>query len=173
MTGARLDFRISGNLFCRFALALIRAVLRMQENARHTPEAVERFLDSTLESVDSAEELAVGMAQRAGMDEDDLMKIGMAIRESMVNAVVHGNQYSAHKKVRVSVSRSAGRFTITIADEGNGFDPDTVPDPLATENLMRSSGRGIFLIRAFMDEFQARRLDPGMEVTMVKYLDPA
>jgi two-component sensor histidine kinase len=72
----------------------------MQENARHTPEAVERFLDSTLESVDSAEELAVGMAQRAGMDEDDLMKIGMAIRESVVNAVVHGNRYNAHKKVR-------------------------------------------------------------------------
>ena len=70
----------------------------MQENASHTPETIERFLDSTLESVDSAEELAVGMAQRAGMDEDGLMQIGMAIRESVVNAVVHGNRYSAHKK---------------------------------------------------------------------------
>ena len=76
----------------------------MQENASHTPETVERFLDSTLESVDCAEELAVGMAQRAGMDEDDLMKIGMAIRESMVNAVVHGNRYNAHKKVRFAVA---------------------------------------------------------------------
>ena len=56
---------------------------------------MERLLDSTLESVDSAEELAVGMAERAGLDEDDLMKIGMAVRESMVNAVVHGNRYSA------------------------------------------------------------------------------
>jgi serine/threonine-protein kinase RsbW len=136
-------------------------------------ETADRLLDSTLESVDSAEAWATEIAQKAGVSEDDLAKISMAVRESMVNAVVHGNQYSAHKKVRVSLSRSAGRFTITIADEGNGFDPDTVPDPLATENLMRSSGRGIFLIRAFMDEFQARRLDPGMEVTMVKYLDPA
>ena len=71
----------------------------MHGNANHKPEAVERFLDSTLDSVDSAEELAVGLAQRAGMDEDDLMKIGMAIRESMVNAVVHGNRYNAHKKI--------------------------------------------------------------------------
>jgi serine/threonine-protein kinase RsbW len=90
-----------------------------------------------------------------------------------VNAVVHGNQYSANKKVRLSVTKSIGRFTVTIADEGNGFDLDTLPDPLAAENLMRSSGRGIFLIRAFMDEFRVRRLDRGTEVTMVKYLDPA
>ncbi len=65
-------------------------------------EAVERFLDSTLDSVDSAEELATGVAQRAGFDDDDLMKIGMAVRESMVNAVVHCNRYSANKKVRFS-----------------------------------------------------------------------
>ena len=171
MSGARLDFRISGNLFCRFALALIRAVLRMQENARHTPEAVERFLDSTLESVDSAEELAVGMAQRAGMDEDDLMKIGMAIRESVVNAVVHGNRYNAHKKVRFAVASDGQRFTVWIGDEGEGFDFDSIPDPLAPENLMRTSGRGIFLIRSFMDDFQMRHLESGgTEVTLVKNL---
>ena len=87
-------------------------------------ETVDRFLDSTLESVDSAEGLAIEIAQKAGINEDDLAKISMAVRESMVNAVVHGNQYSAHKKVRLSVSKSAGRFTVTIADEGNGFDPD-------------------------------------------------
>jgi serine/threonine-protein kinase RsbW len=142
----------------------------MPENARSVPEAVERFLDSTLESVDSAEELAVGVAQRAGFDEDDLMKIGMAVRESMVNAVVHGNRYNAHKKVRFSVTRNGTRYTVRIADQGEGFDVSSLPDPLASENLMRTSGRGIFLMRAFMDEFQIRRLEPGgMEVTLVKY----
>jgi serine/threonine-protein kinase RsbW len=125
----------------------------MQGNANRQPEAVERFLDSTLDSVDSAEELAVGLAQRAGMDEDDLMKIGMAIRESMVNAVVHGNRYNAHKKVRFAV------------------DFGSIPDPLAPENLLRTSGRGIFLIRSFMDDFQLRRLESGgTEVTLVKNL---
>lgn len=138
---------------------------------RHDPETVERFLESTLDSVDSAEELTVGAAQRAGFDDDDLMKIGMAVRESMVNAVVHGNRYNANKKVRLSVGRNAARFTVRIADQGEGFDFERLPDPLAPENLMRTSGRGIFLIRSFMDEFEIRRLDSGgTEVTLVKYM---
>src|ERR1041385_8714510 len=107
----------------------------MRENKRHVPETLERSLDSTLDSVDSAEELALGVAQRAGFDEDDLMKIGMAVRESMVNAVVHGNRYNAHKKVRFSVTHNSERLTLRIADEGEGFDFSLVPDPLAPENL--------------------------------------
>ena len=143
----------------------------MRENKNHAPETLERSLDSTLESVDSAEELALGVAQKAGFDDDDLMKIGMAVRESMVNAVVHGNRYSAHKKVRFSVAHNPERFTIRIADEGEGYDPANIPDPLAPENLMRTSGRGIFLIRSFMDEFEMRHREPqGTEVTLVKYL---
>src|ERR1700733_4851342 len=143
----------------------------MRENKNHAPETLERSLDSTLESVDSAEELALSVAQRAGFDEDDLMKIGMAVRESMVNAVVHGNRYSAHKKVRLSVSKGPREFIVKIADEGEGFDYEHLPDPLAQENLLRHSGRGIFLIKAFMDDFQVRRLEPrGSEVTLVKYL---
>jgi serine/threonine-protein kinase RsbW len=143
----------------------------MGENSRQTPETVERYLDSTLESVDSAEELAVGAAKRAGFDEDDLMRIGMAVRESMVNAVVHGNRYNANKKVRLSVVKNPERFTVRIVDEGEGFAYDHIPDPLAPENIMRTSGRGIFLIRSFMDEFQIRRLEPGgTEVTLVKYM---
>ena len=143
----------------------------MQENANRAPEAVEVLLDSTLESVDSAEELVVGMAERAGVDEDDLMKIGMAVRESMVNAVVHGNRYSAHKKVRLSIATAEERFTVQIADSGEGFDFAAIPDPLAEENLLRTSGRGIFLIRSFMDDFQMRHLESGgTEVTLVKNL---
>ena len=143
----------------------------MWENRNHAPETLERSLDSTLESVDSAEELALSVAQKAGFDDDDLMKIGMAVRESMVNAIVHGNRYNAHKKVRFTVAHSPERFTIRIADEGEGFDIEGLPDPLAPENLMRTSGRGIFLIRSFMDEVEMRRRDPhGTEVTLVKYV---
>ena len=143
----------------------------MRENKNHAPETLERSLDSTLESVDSAEELALSVAQRAGFDDDDLMKIGMAVRESMVNAVVHGNRYNSHKKVRLLVMHSPERFTIRIADEGEGFDAANIPDPLAPENLMRTSGRGIFLIRSFMDEFEMRHREPqGTEVTLVKYV---
>ena len=121
--------------------------------------------------MDSAEELALQEAEKAGVAEDDLHKIAMAVRESMVNAVVHGNRYSAHKKVRLSVSKGPREFVVKIADEGEGFDYENLPDPLAQENLLRHSGRGIFLIKAFMDDFQVRRLEPkGSEVTLVKYL---
>lgn len=145
------------------------AVLRMSNQSRHEAETVERFLDSTLESVDHAEEIAIGLAKRAGFGEDDLTKIGMAVRESMVNAVVHGNRYNANKKVRFSVSKNSESLTVRIADEGEGFDFENLPDPCAGENLFRSSGRGIFLIRSFMDEFQIRRLAPGgLEVVLVK-----
>jgi serine/threonine-protein kinase RsbW len=138
---------------------------------RDNEHRVTQTLDSRLESVDSAEQIAVGAAQRAGFEDDDLMKIGMAVREGMVNAVVHGNRYNDKKKVRLSVAHDAEHLQVTIADEGDGFDFEHLPDPLAPENLMATSGRGIFLIRSFMDEFRMRHLDPaGTEVTLVKYL---
>ena len=134
-------------------------------------ERSEQFLESSLESVDRAEEVVLEMARRAGFGEDELADIGMAVRESMVNAVVHGNRYSGHKKVRVRLSLDDKRLTIQIADEGEGFELESLPDPLAQDNLLRHSGRGIFLIRAFMDEFDVRRLSPhGTEATLVKYV---
>ena len=143
----------------------------MGKNTGGEAKTVDQFLDSTLESVDSAENLVLDVAQKAGFPEEDLHKIGMAVRESMVNAVVHGNQYSAHKKVHVSVSKGPDRIIVAISDQGKGFDLDSLPDPLSEENLLRNSGRGMFLIRAFMDEFQVRRLSPGgTEVTLTKYL---
>ena len=142
----------------------------MGNNARGETHTVDQFLESTLESVDDAEELAVQVAQKAGFDEDELNKIAMAVRESMVNAVVHGNRYNARKRVHFQVSNGPDRLTVVVADEGEGFDYEKLPDPLAEENLLRHSGRGIFLMRAFMDEFLIRRVVPaGIEVTLIKY----
>jgi serine/threonine-protein kinase RsbW len=130
---------------------------------------VDAFLDSTLESVDRAEELGVDVAKKAGINEDDALSLGMAIRECAVNAVVHGNRYNLNKKVHLTVTRSPDRVVIKIADQGEGFDLEQLADPLAEENLLRHSGRGIFIIRAFTDDFQVRRLNPsGTEVTLVK-----
>lgn len=132
---------------------------------------MDQVLDSTLESVDIAEESVLHEAQEIGFDEDALHHIGMSVRECMVNAVVHGNRYNARKKVRLMVTRTPDRLTIVIADEGDGFDMSALPDPLANENLLRHSGRGLLLIQAFMDEFQIRAREPkGTEVKMVKYL---
>ena len=132
---------------------------------------VDTLLDSSLESVDTAENLILRVAEDAGFPEDDLHKIGMAARECVVNAVVHGNRYNAHKKVRLRVRKGPDHIAIQVRDEGNGFDLDSVPDPLAEENLLQQSGRGILLIRSFVDKFEMRRVAPaGTEVTLVKYL---
>ena len=131
---------------------------------------MDTFLESTLESADSAENLVLEAAREIGFEEEHLHRIGMAVRECVVNAVVHGNRYSAHKKVHLSVLKAADRLTVTIADEGDGFDLSSLPDPVAAENLLLQSGRGVFLIRAFVDEFHIRRLVPaGTEIKLVKY----
>ncbi len=132
---------------------------------------VDQLLDSTLDSVDVAEEAVLKEAEELGFDEDDLHKIGMSVRECMVNAVVHGNRYNARKKVHVMIQRTSDRLAVVIQDEGDGFDMADLPDPLANENLLRHSGRGLLLIQAFMDEFQIRAREPkGTEVKMVKIL---
>lgn len=135
---------------------------------------METLLDSTLESVDEAETIVVRMAGQAGLEEDDLHALGMAVREAAVNAVVHGNRYNARKKVHLTVTRTPERLMVFIGDEGEGFAMDSIADPLAPENLLRQSGRGLLLIRAFVDEFELLRRQPhGTEVRLVKYLAKA
>ena len=135
---------------------------------------VDQFPHSTLDSAAVAEEAVLKEAEEVGFEEDDLHKIGMSVRECMVNAVVHGNRYNARKKVHVMIQRTSDRLAVVIQDEGDGFDMADLPDPLANENLLRHSGRGLLLIQAFMDEFQIRPREPkGTEVKMVKILAKA
>jgi serine/threonine-protein kinase RsbW len=132
-------------------------------------EIHDRNYPSTLESVDLAEAEIVKAAEQAGFDEDDQHRIGMAVRECLVNAVVHGNRYNRRKQVHVNVSLSRFRLIIRIGDQGEGFEMHEVPDPLQDNNLLRHSGRGLFLMSAFMDEMKVRKLEPaGTEVTLVK-----
>src|SRR2546423_13259198 len=97
------------------------------------PRTLDLTLDSTLESVDAAEEAVLKEASELGFDEDDQHRIGMSVRECMVNAVVHGNQYNARKKVHLVVTRKPDRLEIVVGDEGEHFDHSKVPDPLADE----------------------------------------
>src|SRR6201984_1769210 len=130
-------------------------------------------LESSLDSVNKVEETAEQMAKKAGVDEDELFKITMAVREAAVNAVLHGNSYDPDKRITASFENTGDSLVIRIADQGKGLDPDTLPDPLAPENLLRGSGRGIFLIRSFMDEVHFRQLHPGTDLTPLTHLTPA
>jgi len=125
-------------------------------------------LESSLDSVNKAEQAARDLAVKAGFDEEEIDRISMAVREATVNAVLHGNQYDPKKRVTVAFEATAESLSVSVRDEGKGLDPNRVPDPLAPENLLKQSGRGIFLIRAFMDEVRFRDMDPGTEITLIK-----
>jgi serine/threonine-protein kinase RsbW len=125
-----------------------------------------------MESVSEVEAAADKMAGEAGLDEKERFHVTMAVREATVNAVLHGNEYDPARQIAISFENTGNSLVFTVADQGTGLDPDTLPDPLAPENLLRGTGRGIFLIRSFMDEVHFRQLNPGTELTMVKHLTP-
>lgn len=132
---------------------------------------VEVTLESDLKNVEVAEEITLRVAGTAGFDEDEQHRIEMAVHESMINAIWHGNKNDSSKSVWLQFKIYRDRLEIRIRDQGNGFDPHRIPDPLENDNLLNVSGRGIFLIRAFMDEFKVENVNgAGTEVTMVKHL---
>jgi len=130
-------------------------------------------LESSLDSVNRVEQTAEELAKKAGVDEDEIFKITMAVREAAVNAVLHGNSYDPQKHITASFENTGRDLIIRISDQGVGLDPATLPDPLAPENLLRGSGRGIFLIRSFMDEVHFKLLNPGTELTLIKHIGVA
>jgi serine/threonine-protein kinase RsbW len=118
------------------------------------------------------------VGQLAGMDEDTVHWIGVAVRESVINAIKHGNREHPGKLVTVEFTfapvADPNELVVRVVDEGEGFDPQVIADPLAPENILKSSGRGIFFMRSFMDDVVLRRApDGGMEVRMVKRLTGA
>ncbi|MGD0467604.1 MAG: ATP-binding protein [Terriglobales bacterium] len=133
-------------------------------------DCVSYTLDSTLETVNNAEETASRMAAEAGFDDEEVMKISMAVREAAVNAVLHGNAYDPCKKVTLAFERTPHDLVIVIRDQGKGLDPGKIPDPLAPDNLLKTSGRGIFLIRSFMDVVEIHPSHTGTELRMIKHV---
>jgi serine/threonine-protein kinase RsbW len=144
--------------------------LRMAANSQR----VEVTLETLLESVDLAESIVMRIAEAAGFSEEDIHKIGMAVREGVINAYNYGNQQNRAKKIQLTIEMSPETMTVRVLDQGKGFELQEVPDPLAEENLLRTSGRGLFLMRAFMDEFTVRPgPNGGAELVMVKRLPDA
>ncbi len=139
----------------------------------HSAHTIRLEFASVFEMVDVVQVVSDHVGRMVGLDDDGLHWLGVAVRESVINAIKHGNSNDARKHVHVEVAPLEAEFPhgvwIRVRDEGPGFDPSCLPDPLAPENLLKTSGRGIFLIRSFMDEMHVRRAaEGGMEVVMVK-----
>jgi serine/threonine-protein kinase RsbW len=126
-----------------------------------------------MESVSEVEAAADQLATEAGLDEDERFHVTMAVHEAAINAVLHGNDYNPKLEIDVSMENTGDKLVFIIADQGKGFDPDHLPDPSAPENILRGTGRGIFLIRSLMDEVHFRQLQPGTELTLIKNLATA
>ena len=142
----------------------------MTPNGRRT---VRLEFNSVFEMVDFVQIVSDHMGRSVGLDEDSLHWVGVAIRESVINAIKHGNRHDAAKHVFVEFEattvEAVPELSIKVRDQGEGFEPEEVANPLAPENLLKSSGRGIFLIRNFMDDVRLRRApEGGMEIRMVK-----
>src|SRR5689334_10363370 len=134
---------------------------------------MEITLETQVESVNLAEEMCLRVAEAAGFGEDDCYRIGMSVREGVINAFHYGNQERPEKKIHLAVDLTQDKMIIHVVDEGTGFKLSDVPDPLAEENLLSTSGRGIFLMRAFMDEFDVvSGKTGGAEIVMSKKLPP-
>jgi serine/threonine-protein kinase RsbW len=134
---------------------------------------------SDFDMLDLVQAVSDHIGRGIGLDDDAVHWVGVAIRESVINAIKHGNHHDRGKHVFVdfeaAMDDEAGQsaLLIRVRDQGDGFDPDTVGDPLAPENILKASGRGIFLIRNFMDDVELRRApEGGMEIRMTKCVPP-
>lgn len=130
-------------------------------------------IGSDLEQVDLVGVVIQSTLEQIGVEADQIHWLVMAVREAVINAIQHGNRLDADKRVLVEVDLDGEEFAVRVEDEGQGFDPDDLPDPTAPENLLRPSGRGIFMMRQFADSieysFPAKR---GTVVTMRKRIGP-
>jgi serine/threonine-protein kinase RsbW len=134
-----------------------------------TDQTTRLVLPSHIEAVADAAAAAAEFARSCGLAEDAAFGIDMAVREAITNAIVHGNKEDDTKKIELIFNCSQNAVEIQIKDQGEGFDPGSVPDPTAPENILKTSGRGNFLIRNLMDEVDwSSGAEGGTTVRMVK-----
>ena len=132
-------------------------------------------IHSKFDMVDFVQVVSDRIGQLAGLDDDTIHWIGVAVRESVINAIKHGNREDYGKMVTIEFAvtpvTDPRELVVRVVDQGEGFEAAEVADPLAPENILKSSGRGIFFMRSFMDDVQLQRAPQGgMEVRMMKKL---
>ena len=133
------------------------------------PRIVQLVLDSRVEWLDAVQGLGEDLGLTLDFDEDERFAVAMALREGVNNAIEHGNRHDGAKRIDVQFLLHRDRLEIRIRDEGQGFDPGRLPDPLLPQNLLSSSGRGVFLMRNYMDELDLSRTSRrGGEIRMFK-----
>ena len=134
-----------------------------------TVETTELSFPSSIETVQAAASAVADFIGRAGIGEEGAFGIDMAVREAVTNAVLHGNRQDKNKTIELTLKSLPDAVEISVHDQGPGFNPKDVPDPTKEENILKTSGRGIFFMRSFMDEVDwLIRQEGGTTVRMKK-----
>jgi serine/threonine-protein kinase RsbW len=139
------------------------------------PPTIRLEFGSAFDMLDFVQVVSDYVGRLTGLDEDQLYEVSVAVRESVVNAIKHGNKSDVDKHVIVEFSVAPrDHMVVRVKDQGPGFDPEDIPDPLAPENIMKGSGRGILFMRNYMDDVSlARHPEGGMQIQMMKRAVPA
>jgi serine/threonine-protein kinase RsbW len=132
--------------------------------------SINLVIPSEVRLVDLVHEVSQKLAELAGFSPDDALNVGLAVREAVINAILHGNKNDPSRDVDIRLDLpESGGIQVKIRDQGDGFNPEATPDPTDDEHVLNASGRGILMIRAFVDNVTFRFEEGrGTEITMVK-----
>lgn len=121
-------------------------------------------LQSSFDQIDRLEPYLKSIREQVEFSDDQFSRIRLSVNEAVTNAIIHGNKEDPSKKVRITAEFQENTLKVSVKDEGSGFDPSSLPDPLQNKNLLKESGRGIFLIKQYADEVDFS--DNGTKLTM-------
>ncbi len=144
-------------------------ILRKMDGKNRNTKAYNLVVASRIENVEKVEALTDRVTRSLKFDEKARDSIAIAVTEAVNNAIIHGNRLDPRKSVYVDIFSIKDGIKIVVRDEGSGFNPEKVPNPLAPENLLKESGRGIFILKSLMDEVEYDFSQGGTQVTMIKY----
>ena len=146
--------------------------VRVVVNTSPSRREIRVQIESRFEFLDLVQQMAEDVCRVSGFHRNSTLNVGLAVREAVVNAIKHGNRQEAGKRVEVIFRLGSRKLVVVVRDQGVGFDPENVRNPLAASNIFRANGRGIFFMKNFVDDVVFQRLDRGgMEVRMEKKIE--
>jgi serine/threonine-protein kinase RsbW len=129
------------------------------------------IIPSSLDYLPEVDEYVEGKLRKLGVDQDKLADIAISVTEAVTNAVVHGNKNDLKKKVQIKLKSDPSHVEITVEDQGNGFDPESIGSPIDEGNLLKEAGRGVFILKSLMDKVDfIVQPHKGTVVKMTKFL---
>jgi serine/threonine-protein kinase RsbW len=126
----------------------------------------EKEISSNPDLLPELEDIIVKLAEQQKMNKDKVNGLALSFSEAASNSIIHGNKLDVNKKIKISVAVDQNRMKIIIKDQGNGFELNSVPDPTNPENILKDSGRGIHIMKSFLDNLTYNFTPTGTEVTL-------